>query len=151
MIKQYSWKIFKLIVRPLSWLELPRKKRKQNSQNCHSSDNLQLENDCSTESGLDSSSSLNIDLNIKLLEEEGIFYDYIEAEVLDRPQCEVKVAIALFKLRGGFETITNPEGWIRVCLRRRWWEDARNYYLLSLEYGHLRTWEEFFPGEFSTE
>ncbi|MBC1242262.1 hypothetical protein, partial [Nostoc sp. 2RC] len=141
VVKQYSWKIFKLLVRPLQWLKPPKKKREKNLQNNNSSYTLQASNQQSTEPGNIQQQHSNSEANIELLTEKGIYYDSDEKEVLERPTDEIKVALALFDIRGAFEKILNPEGWIRRCLRGRWWEHPRNYALLLKRFGNLNEWD----------
>ncbi|MCC5623260.1 hypothetical protein [Nostoc sp. CHAB 5715] len=57
VIKQYSWKITKLLVRPLGWLNPPKKVREKNLQNHNSSYDLPPSNDISAEQGVNSSSN----------------------------------------------------------------------------------------------
>lgn len=83
-----------------------------------------------------------------MLSNEGFFFNQSEPEVLNRPLYEIKLALAMFKLRGGFEKFKekgNPEGWLRTCLRLRYWEEPRNYQSLLREYGATTTWHELFP------
>ncbi|MDZ8239700.1 MAG: hypothetical protein RMZ69_21550 [Nostoc sp. ChiQUE01a] len=141
VVKQYSWKIFKLLVRPLQWLKPRKKKREKNLQNSNSSYTLQASNQQSTEPGIIQQQHSYSESNVELLTEKGIYYDADEKEVLERPTDEIKVALALFDIRGAFEKILNPEGWIRRCLRGRWWEHPRNLSLLTKYFGNLNEWD----------
>ncbi len=146
VVKQYSWKIFKLLVRPLEWLKPPRKKREKNLQQCNSTYKTPDSNDKSSVQGeIQQQHSLIID-NQATLADEGIHFDETEKEVLDRPKCEIQVSIALFKIRGGIEKILNPEGWVRSCLRHRWWEHPRNNLLLVQLLGNGAIWDELAGG-----
>lgn len=146
VVKQYSWKIFRLLVRPMEWLKPPRKKREKNLQLNNSSFNLDTSNNSSSVASNIQQQQFQIQENMALLAGEGIHFDESETEVLDRPKNEIKLAIAMFKLRGGFERISeNAEGWIRVCLRKRFWESPRNLDALLAIYGNLTIWDEFFP------
>ncbi|WP_375494769.1 hypothetical protein [uncultured Nostoc sp.] len=145
VVKQYSWKIFKLLVRPLSWLKPPRKKREKNLQNHNLSYTLDPSNDKSAVTGDIQQQHSNSDINLELLAENGIHFDSDEKEVLERPTNEIKLAILMFNLRGGFEKSYNPEGFIRQCLKRRWWEFPRNYNLLLQMFGNSTEWDELFP------
>lgn len=139
VIKQYSWKIYKLLVRPLDWLK-PRKEK--NLQNSNSSYKIEHSND---EYIVGESLQQQHSTNKQLLEDNGVHYDDDVTEVLHRPTNEIKLALIMFKLRGGFEKIPNPEGWIRDCLRRRYWLHPRNYSLLLQMYGNSTDWEDLFP------
>lgn len=145
VVKQYSWKIFKLLVRPLEWLKPPRKKREKNLQNHNFSYTSDPSNDISAVPGNIQQQHSNSDLNLETLEEAGIHYDSFEKEVLERPTNEIKLALLIFNFRGGFEKIENPEGFIRDCLRRRWWESRRNYNRLLQMFGNSTEWDELFP------
>ena len=145
VIKQYSWKIFKLLVRPLEWLKPPRKKREKNLQNHNLSYDSDPSNDISAVTGDIQQQHSNSDINLELLADNGIHFDSDEKEVLERPTNEIKLAILMFNLRGGFEKSYNPEGFIRRCLRRRWWEFPRNYNLLLQMFGNSTEWDELFP------
>lgn len=145
VVKQYSWKIFKLLVRPLEWLKPPRKKREKNLQNHNLSYTLAPSNDISAVPGDIQQQHSNSNINLETLAEAGIHYDSSEKEVLERPTNEIKLAILMFNLRGGFDKIPNPEGFIRRCLRERWWEFSRNYNHLLSTFGNSTEWDELFP------
>ncbi|MHC5673436.1 MAG: hypothetical protein ACYTXL_15865, partial [Nostoc sp.] len=87
----------------------------------------------------------NSDINLEILVENGIHFDSNEKEVLERPTNEIKLALLMFNLRGGFEKSHNPEGFIRRCLRERWWEFPRNYNRLLEMFGNSTEWDELFP------
>ncbi|MGM3305092.1 hypothetical protein ACSQ6I_03755 [Anabaena sp. WFMT] len=129
-IKQYSWKVFKLIVRPLEWL-FPRKKQKLHNHNS----TYEKPTSNPSKSVEDDIQQQHILSNQQVLFESGIHFDTEETEVLSRPQFEIKAALLLFKLRGATEKINNPEGWVRQCLRRRYWEQPRNYGTIAQHFG----------------
>jgi hypothetical protein len=145
VVKQYSWKIFKLLVRPLDWLKPPKKRREKKLHNHNSSYDLPASNVDSSVEGTSQQQQSSINTNSELLNELGIHFDSDIKEVLERPVNEVKLAIIMFNLRGGFEKIENPEGFIRRCLRGRWWEYKRNYDVLLQKYGNSTEWDELFP------
>ncbi|MEH1771580.1 hypothetical protein [Nostoc sp.] len=145
VVKQYSWKIFKLLVRPLEWLKPPRKKREKNLQNHNFSYTSDPSNDKYAVPGDIQQQHSNSDINLEALGEVGIHYDSSEKEVLERPTNEIKLAILMLNLRGGLDKILNPEGFIRRCLRERWWEFPRNYNRLLSMFGNSTEWDELFP------
>jgi hypothetical protein len=102
VVKQYSWKIFRLLVRPLDWLKPPRKKREKNLQNSNSTYDLPTPNQQSSVDGDIQQQHSNLISNQQTLASEGLHFDESEKEVLDRPSYEIKVSIILFKIRGGF-------------------------------------------------
>ena len=142
-IKQYSWKVYKLVVRPLEWL-FPR--RKQKLQNPNSSYKTPTSNPNKTvDSDIQQQHILS---NQQLMSEDGIHFDTEEKEVLNRPKFEIKAALLLFKLRGATEKIINPEGWVRQCLRRRYWEQPTNYAAICQYFGGVvMQIEDYFGGE----
>jgi hypothetical protein len=145
VFKQYSWKAFKLLVRPLEWLKPPKKRREKKLHNHNSSYNSQPSNDDSSVGSSLQQQQSNIDNNLATLADEGILFNSDNKEVLDRPENEIKLAIIMFKLQGGFEKIEKPEGWVRACLRKRIWEHPTNYKLLLQKYGNSTEWDELFP------
>jgi hypothetical protein len=145
VIKQYSWKVFKLLVRPLDWLKPPKKRREKNLQNSNSSYNLPASNEQSADTGDIQQQQSNIDNNLATLADEGIIFNHDEKEVLDRPENEIRLAIIMFNLQGGFDKIENPEGWIRTCLRKRIWEYPSNYRRLLQRFGNSTEWDDLFP------
>ncbi|BAY15714.1 hypothetical protein NIES21_15330 [Anabaenopsis circularis NIES-21] len=145
VVKQYSWKIFKLLVRPLEWLKPLKKAREKKLQNHNSSYDSQASNNKSVVEGSTQQQHSNSEVNSELLNEAGIHFDSEVIEVLEAPIHEVKLAIIMFNLRGGFEKISNPEGFIRGCIRGQWWLHPRNYNALLQKYGNSTEWNELFP------
>lgn len=139
LIRQYTWKIVKIVTRPLDWLKP--KKNLPERQQIYVLPPSNAESDETRINQQQLSSS-----NHSLLANEGFQFDSGEEEVLNRPQNEIKLALAIFKFRGGFEKIDrNPEGFIRICLRKRYWEQPRNYNRLLVEFGATTDWDELFP------
>ncbi|RCJ16933.1 hypothetical protein A6S26_32015 [Nostoc sp. ATCC 43529] len=130
VIKQFSWNSFKLVLRPLSWLKPPKKKREKNLQNNNSSYTLQASNQQSPDGGNIQQQHSYSSINQEVLSESGIHFDDTVTEVLERPTWEVKLALILFQIRGGLNKVDNPEGFIRTCLRCRWWESHHNYWAI---------------------
>lgn len=145
IVKKFSWKIFRLLVIPLQWLNPPKKKVGKKLQNSISSSGLDPSNDTSSVRGDMQQQHSRISENLDTLAENNIHYNADEKEVLDRPKNEIKLALILFGLRGGFEKAENPEGWIRDCLRGRYWEEPRNYNRLLQMFGNSIEWDELFP------
>ncbi len=130
VVKTFSWKIHRLVMRPLDWLNPRKREPKKNLQVDNLTYNLQPPNDMSAVGGYIQQQQLDIDRNQETLVKEGIEFDSQETEVLARPNWELRAAIVLFKIRGGFNKIDNPEGWIRRCLQNRYWESCRNYFAI---------------------
>ncbi|AFY43750.1 hypothetical protein [Nostoc sp. PCC 7107] len=143
IIRQYTWKIVKIVTRPLDWLN-PKKNFPHRNQNY----NLQPSNDLSAVEG--ESSSSNDHLRDEMIaeceeilsecEKAGITFNPEQSpEILEYSLEDVKSAIVLFHSRGGHEKdwrgrpkICNPQGWLLSCLRK-------GYYLLpeSWSFGGL--------------
>lgn len=143
VIKRFSWSEFRLIVRPLQWLNPPKKRQEKKSENCNLTFTSHPSNDKSTVP-VDIQQQ-HSDINLETLAEAGIHYDSSEKEVLERPTNEIKLGLLMFNLRGGLDKILNPEGFIRRCLRERWWDFPRNYNLLLSMFGNSTEWDELFP------
>ena len=138
VIKRYSWKISKLFVRPLSWLNPPKKPREKNLQNNNSSYKKDLSNDTNAESGVNSSSN-NLTPTTAEFEELERQHDILTAcaeyqiyfdpnkrttrHLLEFDIEWVQSALAHFVKRGGHQVIKNPQGWLINCLRECYWAD----------------------------
>ncbi|MEA5626613.1 hypothetical protein [Nostoc sp. UHCC 0251] len=136
VIKQYSWKITKLLVRPLSWLNPPKKPREKKLHNHNSSYDSPPSNDISAEQGLNSSSN-SITLTTAEFEElerqHEILTTCAEYEIYFDPNKrttrnllefdieDVQLALKHFVKRGGNQAINNPQGWLINCLCDRKW------------------------------
>ena len=138
ILHRFSWKEYKIFLRPLEWL-VPKKKSRNPEQisNLYPS-NPELSEELDKQQQLTSS-------NHDLLQSEGFQFNTVEPEVLNRPENEIKLSVVMFKLRGGSKKIPNPEGWLRTCLRMRLWEEPRNYNRLLELFGATTTWDELFP------
>lgn len=137
-VKKFTWRIYRVIVQPLSWLKPPRKK----VQNPNSSFTLHPSNAQSVVDEADQQQHTLILNNQATLAEEGVHFEESEKEVLNRPEVEIKVALALYKIRGGAEKIQNPPGFIRYCLRYRYWEQPSNQSQLIAVLGNGKIWDE---------
>ena len=155
VIKQYSWKITKLIVRPFSWLNPLKKARKKKLHNHNSSYNSQPSNDISADEGVNSSSNTLTPTTAEFEElekqheilttcaEYGIYFDpnkgttrnLLEFEIED-----VRLALKHFVLSGGHQAIRKPQGWLIGCLRECYWQDKT----LTLS-GFIETLKSWFP------
>ena len=149
LVKRYTWRVLKVITKPLSALKT-KKDLRQRKQKYDPQPSIVRSASTGTEQQQQYiiERKLRINRNLELLEKAGIYFDKNVTEVLNRPEHEVKVSIALFDLAGSFEKIKRPEGWVRTCLRERYWEHPSNYRLLSINFGNTTLWEEFFPYEY---
>ena len=155
VIKKYSWKITKLLLRPLSWLNPPKKPREKKLHNHNYSYNSQPSNDISVEQGLNSSSNNLTPTTAEFIEKElqheiltacaeyGIYFDpnkrttrhLFEFEISD-----VRNALKHFVHRGGHQTIRDSQAWLISCLRECYWADKS----LNLS-GFIETLKSWFP------
>lgn len=139
-IKKFTWRIYRVIVKPLEWLKPPKPPSEKKVQNLYFNSKTQGSN---TQSVVDEVKQQQLNLNQEILAEEGIEFDIKETEVLDRPTLEVKVAIALYKIRGGAEKVQNPEGMIRKCLREKWWTSKNNQKALNAYFPcNSKVWDD---------
>ncbi|MBD2415061.1 hypothetical protein FACHB389_15075 [Nostoc calcicola FACHB-389] len=138
VIKQYSWKITKLLVRPLSWLNPPKKPREKKLQNHNSSYTLDPSNDKSADDEVYSSSNTLTPTTAEFIElerqhdiltacaEYEIYFDPNKASTRHLFEFDIdyiKEALNHFVKRGGHKEIKNPQGWLIKCLRECYWQD----------------------------
>ncbi len=149
LVKRYTWRILKVVTKPLSALK-PKIKSRERKQKYDPQPSIVRTASAGTEQQQQYiiERKRRITCNLELLNKAGIFFEKDVTEVLNRPEHEINVSIALFELAGSFEKIERPEGWIRTCLRERYWEHPSNYKLLMKHFGNTTLWEELFPDEF---
>jgi hypothetical protein len=125
LIKQYTWKIVKIVTRPLEWLKPKKNLHKQNP-----TDNSPTSNTQSSEKPEYSSSNSDIPSEhpdkreiLEVCANAGIYYDPdVPCEVFNYSLDEVKQAVECYEARLGGEQINNPPGWLISCLRWRWYD-----------------------------
>ncbi len=142
LVKRFTWNVVRIVTRSLSDL-FPRKKSCQREKICvlPPSSSQSFEGDTKQQQ-----QSFSVQENVADLRNAGFDFDERDTEVVARPNNEIKLALEIFKLRGGFEKIKdNPEGFIRICLRERYWEEDRNYQALVNKYGNTTIIDELFP------
>lgn len=124
IVKQFTWRIVRIVTRPLDWLN-PKKNLRHRHQNC----DLHPSNPQSADDTPNSSSNSSIDTAsreeiIEVCAEAGIFYHPDKpAKVFSYSLDDVLLAIDVYKLRSAQERIRNPQGWLIDCLEWRYWED----------------------------
>jgi len=143
LVKRFTWRLVRIVTRSLVDLFPKKKLRNENEIYVSHTSNC----DVSEADTQQQQQSYPIQENISTLADAGINFNEKELEVLSRPNCEIKLALIMFELRGGLPKITNPEGFIRDCLRGRWWEEPRNHETITMKFGNLTTWSELFPDE----
>ena len=152
LVKRYTWRIVKIVTRPLEFLKPKRKLQKLDIlDSLHRSFGMFVDDVSLLQQ------HILITDNQLLFSQYGIRFDETDKEVLNRPKNEVLLSIACYQIadtrkvtQANQTTITrgkieNPEGWIRTCLRRRYWDKPRTYQQIANEYGHTTFWDELFP------
>lgn len=144
IIKTFSWRFHRILVRPLDWLKPRRKKTEKNLQNHNESYKTGGSNPQSADGGYNSSSILTTE-DMEHLEVEhqrqqevlnacaeyGIYFNpEKQPEAVQHDIEDVRCALQHFMKRGGHTKdnfnkprIPNPQGWLIDCLRNRYWED----------------------------
>ncbi len=154
LIKGFAWNIVKIVTRPLEYLAPRRKVQKRNIFS-----SLDNSKGSKSDDVLLQQQHIRIIDNQLLFLQYGIHFDQTEKEVLDRPKNEILLSIACYQIadenritQANKLTITkgkvfNPPGWIRTCLRRRYWDKPDTYNQLLGKYGDTTYWFELFPEE----
>ncbi|WP_375505666.1 hypothetical protein [uncultured Nostoc sp.] len=155
LIKRFSWKSTRVILRPLSWLNPLKKVQEKNLQNHNSSYNLPPSNDSNAEQGLDSSSNSLTPTTAEFEEKElqheiltacaeyEIYFDpnkRTTKHLLEFDIEDVRNALKHFVFSGGHQVIRKPQGWLISCLRECYWADKS----LDLS-GFIKTLKSWFP------
>lgn len=144
LIKKYHWHEFKLIVKPIEWLEPPKRRVEQNSENRTNSSTLAAETPkkssvdseevyqqqqfrSSTNNHVSDETKAKVDelcntVGIQLPEKCEIYYYPIE---------KIFIAIHFLLLRNKRDVIDNRIGWLIDCLRGEYWEELENKALLQ--------------------
>jgi hypothetical protein len=144
VVKKYSWKIYRVVCIPLEWLSPPRKKTEKNLDNPEETQEEEPPKAQNFEPPFEQQQQDIIYDNKAYLENEGFIYDETEKEVLFRPLVEIKAACALYKLRSRTQEIPNPEGWLRTCLRKRWYANPKTMKQISGYLFQSDEWTESF-------
>lgn len=126
-LKRFSWRIWRFVLRPIALITTPPMPRK----NSHNRDEMRDPQPSNPQSAVreDLAAAASDSEILETCEQVGIPFRPSEAgNLLKNSINDVLLAIAHFWCRGGHEKIENPQGWLIECLRRRWWEDAADYY-----------------------
>ncbi|NJN13169.1 MAG: hypothetical protein HC836_19585 [Richelia sp. RM2_1_2] len=152
LVRKYTWNIVKIVTRPIEYLKPKKKLRKRNIF-----DTLDASKPQSSDHVSYQQQQLRITENKLTFSRYGIHFDDDELEVLDRPRNEVMLAIVCYQMADeGRVTqsnqikvfrgkVKNPEGWIRTCLRKRYWDKPRTYEQIFYKYGNSDFIDELFP------
>lgn len=153
LVKRYTWCVVKIVTRPLEFLE-----PKRNLQKRKLSDTLVTPNGMFVDAVSYQQQQERIVNNQLLFSEYGIHFNEYEIDVLNRPKNEVLLAIVLYQIKDSrvsnfngeiryyrANKIPNPEGWIKTCLTRRYWDEPTNYAQIFWKYSQTNFWDELFP------
>lgn len=152
LLKKYTWNIVKITTRPLEYLKARKKVRKRDLIS-----KLEASKARKYEDGFLQQQHIKIIDNQLLFSKYGILFDAEEKEVLDRPRNEILLAITCYQIADETRVecagevkvskgkIANPPGWIRACLRKRYWEKPHTYEMILAKYGHTTFFDELFP------
>ena len=148
LVKRYTWRVLKVITKPLAALKPKRKAQKEIDKKSEVlSGTFEKERGREEQKRKFGARKKRIEFNNSLLSKAGIFFEDNVLEVLDRPEPEIKISIALFEICGSSQKISRPEGWIRTCLRERYWEHPSNIKLLIEKFGNTTIWDELLANE----
>ncbi|AFY48894.1 hypothetical protein Nos7524_3091 [Nostoc sp. PCC 7524] len=124
IVKQFTWRIVRIVTRPLDWLN-PKKNLRHQHKNCDSPPSKpQSADDTPNSSSNSSNDTASREEIIEVCAKAGIFYHPDKpAKVFSYSLDDVLLAIDVYKLRSAQERIRNPQGWLIDCLEWRYWED----------------------------
>lgn len=144
LIKKYHWHEFKLIVKPIEWLDPPKKQVEQNSENSTKSSTLAAEslaNNSSTSTEVNQQQHFRSSTNSHVSDETKAEVDKLcsQADIHLAEKCEIYyypiekifIAINFLLIRNKREVIDNRIGWLIDCLRWEYWEEPENKALLQ--------------------
>ncbi|MDJ0737893.1 MAG: hypothetical protein QNJ47_28180 [Nostocaceae cyanobacterium] len=133
VVKGFTWAVYRLVLRPLEWLFPLKNNTRKNSGYPVESPDLDPSNDSKLVAGTEQQQQDLINTNLSLLEQAGIPFDKKVKEVLTAPTWQVQAAIVLYQIRCKTSEIENPQGWIRQCIRFKYWDDDNSFYQIRQE------------------
>lgn len=144
LLKKYNWHEFKLIIKPIEWLEPRKIQAEQKSENFTNSSTLAAqpqENTSENSQDVNQQQHISSPINTHVSEEtkNEIKQLCLSADIHLPDKCEIyyypkeKITIALgfLLLRNKRDTIPNRIGWLIDCLRWEYWEEPENKRLLQ--------------------
>ena len=125
LVKQFTWRIVRIVTRPLEWLKPKKNCRQQNETFTSQHSNPQSVEPAPNSSSNSSNSAADREEILAVCAEAGIFYHPEKpAKVFSYSLDDVLSAIGVYKIRSSVERIFNPPGWLIECLQWRYWEDV---------------------------
>jgi hypothetical protein len=152
VVKGITWNVAKIVTRPLEYLKVRKKVQRRDIFS-----NIDRSKYSNSDDVVSQQQHIRVIDNHRVFLQHGIHFDETELEVLDRPRNEILLSIACYEIadetrvtQGNQLTVTrgkveNPPGWIRACLRRRFWDKPDTYRQLVNRYGHTTYIFELFP------
>lgn len=142
IVKQYSWHVFKLLIRPLDCLKPPKKQSFQTNTNNSTLEAEKGDESKKVENPLSQQQSYSLP-TIKEVSKEtkDEIRDLVNQEAgLELPEIcdiyrysieEVQLALMLLKFQCKKKVIARRVGWLVQCLRHRYWEELENQWILE--------------------
>lgn len=153
IVKKYTWYVAKIVTRPLEYL-----KPKKNLRKHTISDTLVTSNGMFVDAVSYQQQHKRMVENQLLFAEYGIHFNEDDVCALDHPRNEILLAIVCYQIKDSRVSnvlgkiryyragkIPNPEGWIKVCLEKRYWDEPTNYAQIFWKYSETEFWDELFP------
>ncbi|BCL34242.1 hypothetical protein [Nostoc sp. MS1] len=124
LVKQFTWRLVRIITRPLDWLQ-PKKNLRSSKETFTSQPSNPTNADETPNSSSNSSTNgASREEILAVCNEAGIFYHPDKpAKIFNYSIEDIQLAIGVYKLRSLEERIFNPPGWLIQCLEWRYWED----------------------------
>ncbi|WP_414625192.1 hypothetical protein [Calothrix sp. CCY 0018] len=153
VVKKYTWFEAKIVTRPIEYL-----KPKKNLRKRTLSDTLVTSNGMFVDAVSYQQQHKRMVENQLLFAEYGIHFNEDDICALDHPRNEILLAIVCYQIKDSRVNdsmgeiryyragkIPNPEGWIKVCLQKRYWDEPTNYAQIFRKYTGTAFWDELFP------
>lgn len=153
LVKKYTWYEAKIVTRPIEYL-----KPKKNLRKHTLSDTLVTSNGMFVDAVSYQQQHKRMVENQLLFTEYGIHFNEDDVCALDHPRNEILLAIVCYQIKDSRVNnsfgkiryyragkIPNPEGWIKVCLQKRYWDEPTNYAQIFWKYSETEFWNELFP------
>jgi hypothetical protein len=142
VIKQYSWHVFKLFIRPLDCLKPPRKQSFQTNTNNSTLEPENGDEQRKVENPLSQQQSISLPTLEEVSKEtKDEIRDLVNREAgLELPEIcdiyrysieEVQIALMLLKFQCKKKVIARRVGWLVQCLRHKYWEELENQWILE--------------------
>ncbi|BDA68224.1 hypothetical protein CAL7716_023900 [Calothrix sp. PCC 7716] len=142
IVKQYSWHVFKLLIRPLDCLKPPKKQSFQTNTNNSTLEAEKGDESKKVENPLSQQQSYSLPTIEEVSKEtKDEIRDLVNQEAgLELPEIcdiyrysieEVQLALMLLKFQCKKKVIARRVGWLVQCLRHRYWEELENQWILE--------------------